>query len=310
MRWGLSGLFLVRSFALVLLRLPFGQRRVICGLRGGILRHNFVPALRDGREGGFSRRRFRARPGFRRCAAPGGVNQAHGDIEVLVQLAAEEIGHGGEVRHRLGAARDPLVIRRAVFLGRFGGLSRDIEKAQVRILRFGDLLFGVSRVRHRPLHVGLTRSHPDLADEDVLEEERLGVMGHAQVVDLAVGLLRLQRGLPFAVRAHDHFLHIGDGLLIHFRAEGDCQRRARIALAPHGVRLLLLQHHVAAENARHPQLRLGTGAQHGRQGRPNKGSTKYPHVASSFLAEIHCQTKGDQRNRIRRVVKTSRADSA
>src|SRR5262245_16141085 len=116
------------------------------------------------------------------------------------------------------------------------------------------------RLIDRPLHVGLAGAEPDLADEDVLEDDLiLARDGHR--VRLAVGLHRLQRHLPAPV-----VIGLGADLLAIQRHR---DLLARIGPAPDRQLPVPLEHHVTVDY----RWQLDVGTSRHRDAQPERGNT-------------------------------------
>ena len=164
-------------------------------------------------------------------------------------MSAEEVPGCGPAAYRLGATDLPGAVE--VADGLPGGDPRDLDLADVRVVGGGPLFGGVQAAVDGHLHVRLARAEPHLADEDVLEGERvLPRHGHGQ---RPAGLQRRQRDAPLAVIAG--FRRHGRGVAeLHF------DPLPGIGPAPDLDVLLLLQNHVAAEDVRHPHIRMRTSS--------------------------------------------------
>jgi len=110
-------------------------------------------------------------PGFHRRAAPGRIDQPHGNTQLAVQLAAEEERSGRKAAHRLGSAHLPLAF--AVVLWCFGRTAGNGHMANLRQIGGGLLLFEIAATAHGHGHVRLSRGQPHLAHQDVLQFDRI-----------------------------------------------------------------------------------------------------------------------------------------
>ena len=133
----------------------------------------------DRHEGAVGSQSGEADPGGDGCAAPGGVDEADGDVLAGVDLAAEEEGNGREVGGGGGVARGPgggLVVEGIVV-----GLFVEDEETELTTksgIGGGGNFFvgvfddgGVGEAAEGHLHVGLAGGEPDIADEDVGESD-------------------------------------------------------------------------------------------------------------------------------------------
>jgi branched-chain amino acid transport system substrate-binding protein len=113
---------------------PFLQSRFVSGL--GLLRIELLDRARQAfvivLEGGHGVERFLAGPSLGRRAAPRGEDKADGNIEGLLQIAAEKIADSREVTHRLGIAFQPA-----------GRLERLLRLAGGRILHCKETDVGI-----------------------------------------------------------------------------------------------------------------------------------------------------------------------
>jgi hypothetical protein len=146
---------------------------------GGFAVHPFCLGREDGQKGGVGGESVEAGPGFGGGASPGGVDDPDRDVLVLVlksflQVACEEVGHGGEGLRSLGGAESPAGSGFDVFERVIGGVFFDAEESDVRVVGGGDLFgrvldLGV-RVEacERHLHVGLAGGEPEIAEENIV----------------------------------------------------------------------------------------------------------------------------------------------
>ena len=132
----------------------------------------------DGHEGGVGGEAVERGPGLGGGAAPGGVDEADGDVFALAELAAVEEGDGGEAGGGGGVRGGPG--GGGVFGGDVGGVVGDEQEADLREVGGGDLFVGVfddggvGEAAEGHLHVGLAGGDPDVADEEVGEGEGRG----------------------------------------------------------------------------------------------------------------------------------------
>ena len=125
-------------------------------------------------------------------------------------------------------------------------LAADVEEPDLRMVRFLDLV-----PIHRPPHVGLPPANPNLAQEHVLELDRLPPARDGHGVGLAVGFAGREHHLPAPGLV---------GLALRGLAEeGDGDRCIRIRIPKHRDRQLLLDDHVVAEDLGRPDLGGGGG---------------------------------------------------
>ena len=196
-------------------------------------------------------------PGGDGCAAPGGVDEADGDVLAGVDLAAEEEGDGGEAGGGGGIAGGPgggLVVE-GIVVGFFVEDEEMDLAADVRIGGGGDLLVGVlddGRAREAAkghLHVGLAGGEPDVADEDVGEGNRCSPVDGEGVG--AAGWFRCEVKGPRA-----EVVGFGRGVLM---AEVDGDSSAGCVPAPDVNGTITLEDGVVAEHVREAGLARGLG---------------------------------------------------
>ena len=92
-------------------------------------------------------------------------NQAQRDAELLLQVAAKEVANRRKITHRLRACRDPSTDH--IRLGLVRSLARHGEQPCIIVGRLGDRVAAAVTLLERPLHVRLTATDPDFADQDV-----------------------------------------------------------------------------------------------------------------------------------------------
>ncbi len=97
---------------------------------------------------------------------------AMGMFRSFLQIAREEVAHGGETRRGFGGGGLP-AFRVDVFHRIVRRLFFDVEKPDVRIVCGGDLVFGVIGLAQTEFHVGLPGCEPDIADQDVRYGDRV-----------------------------------------------------------------------------------------------------------------------------------------
>ena len=185
-----------------------------------------------------------ADPGFGSAAAPGVVDESDGDVEHLVEDATVEEADGAEVADSCRGAGLPGAFE--VVLGFLGADLRDGDEADVGEFGRGDFEVGVPGGTDGPLHVGLAGAEPDFADEHVGEIAGGGALD-GDFGGLGVRGDGVESNGPFA---------IGTGFgSLGLAGEGDCHLGAWGIPAPDGVGVLLLEHHVVANDG--GQLEFG-----------------------------------------------------
>ena len=107
-------------------------------------------------------------PRFDVAAAPRGVDDADRNAECFAQIAREVVRHGREAAGMRGVRARPLAAGN-VGLRRVRPRDRNLELAQERVVRDGDLMRTAAGLRERPFHVRLPRRNPDVAHEHVVE---------------------------------------------------------------------------------------------------------------------------------------------
>ncbi len=214
---------------------------------------------------------FRTGPCFGHGAAPGAMDEADRYAEFAMESSAEEVGRGRELGDAVGAASTPAA-RLDVGQRPHGRGALDLKKPDLGIVGARDLGLEIeysppAGERHR--HVGLSRRQPDLAHQNVREEE------------------------PFAVAVDDYLVRAAGGEGIEIDSPGTVTGRSRhLALAGDGDRYfragacrtpnrnfhLALQHHVIGEQSRKPESGGGERSGAGRRAeRPeDEGEEQYP----------------------------------
>ena len=189
-----------------------------------------------------------AGPGFDRRAAVVAVDEPDGHVQAFVQVATEEVAHGGEGADGFGRADLP---RHAVKVGQRSGFvhAGNGDEADLRVVGGGDLGGGVVGPLDPPRHVGLTAAKPDLTDQHVGEADR-GVAAAHRDDERVADRERGKFGGPVAVGVGR-----GGGGLV---AGGDGDFGPRLGPAPHGQGDVALQDHVVAEQGGDAQ-RCGRG---------------------------------------------------
>ena len=164
-----------------------------------------------------------------------------GTCRAFSRIPSEEIADGREVLHRLGRTDVPLPFDGRQRRQRF--LLRDAEVADPWVVGGRDLLFPVvdrllsDAQAELPLHVRLAAGDPNLADENVVEDDlvRPGDRQHER----AAGQERRQMRQPFTVGAGRD----GDRLFGDLHRDGFTRSRR----APDRHLRALLQHRVISE---------------------------------------------------------------
>ena len=166
-----------------------------------------------------------------------------------MDLASEEVTHGGEVASRLGAALHPLA--GAVLLGRFRHFSRDRKQSNLRVLRGRDFLFGVGRIPNGPLHVGLPGTDPHLARQNIPDGYR--VLAFQRDLIRPPNARGSQAKRPFALLVRL------DPPVGAMPAHRDADLFARIGPSPQRNALPRLQDHVVPDDCRQADIRVRRG---------------------------------------------------
>ncbi len=238
-------------------RQGLGQRVAVFSVLGRL-------RVEDGFHLGDGGEPHRRRPGLDERPAPGRLDQADGNAEPLVELEAEVKSDSRERPNRFGRARLPLrlhVLHRPICCA-----LRDEEEPHARIVGAQDVRNGVGQPRHGPLHVGLPRAHPDLSDENVLDDDRgaLGAAdGHFERAFRRFRLERIEDDPPRPVGG-------SHGLLL-LAVEQDRDRLVLAGPSPDRNGLVLLDDHVVADDR--GQLDLSgqaAGQESGEDGRHDK----------------------------------------
>src|SRR6185369_10283352 len=99
------------------------------------------------------------------------MNETDRRLEVLVEFASKEVADGGKVRGFFGRGDDPMSRHVAERRGR--RLFLDREQTYFRIPGLGERGSRVVGIAKRPLHVRLPRANPNLADQHVLDRQRV-----------------------------------------------------------------------------------------------------------------------------------------
>src|SRR5204862_2595038 len=101
----------------------------------------------------------------RRRPTPIGFDQAHRNLERLMELAAEVILYSRESRYR-GWGHE-LPGRLYVLGGLVGYRALDMKNVDRGVICLGDLFLFIVGTLHRKLHVGLPGAQPNLAYQHV-----------------------------------------------------------------------------------------------------------------------------------------------
>ena len=239
---------LALGLRLVGFELPLGHLLVVVGLGGGKVGLHLDPAFHERLQLLVGGELVALHPGLGGAAAPGVIDQADRHAERLVELPAEEIADGRKIAHRVGRAGGPLAVEVPLWLLRAHLRHRD--QADVGKLCGRLLEVGVVGVVDAPLHVRLAGTDPDLADEHVVERDRVLALD-GERVRAAVFLHGIEEHVPHAVGA--------GGGRVGLAAERYRDRLARISLAPDFVLDALLEHHVVAEHVVERHVSPGWG---------------------------------------------------
>ncbi|HXT13464.1 MAG TPA: hypothetical protein VN873_18065 [Candidatus Angelobacter sp.] len=187
------------------------------------------------------------RPGLDARAAPGGFNEADGDVQVGVNFAAEEITGGGKLGgfERVRIAGAPGAELFEIVERRGGKLFFHFEEPDVRVVAGGEFFRGIEAgllaglVADGFFHVRLAGAKPDFADQNV--GERFGFAG------LNDERLREESGVEFFELHEPAALFVGvggGGLAVEIYRD----LRAGRGPTPNRHGLLLLENHVITEN--------------------------------------------------------------
>ena len=160
-------------------------------------------------------------PGFRAGAADRGDNHTNGLLELSADGGSEIISGGGETSNGVRASDFPGTLD--VFDGSSGRDALDKEDADAVIARLGDGFFRGKGGTDSPVHIGLTGTHPDFADDDVFGDMGLRPGLNHQVL-ASFGRLQTREG-----RLEDAIGTRGSGGF--YIAIDDFDRRTRLRLA-------------------------------------------------------------------------------
>jgi hypothetical protein len=179
----------------------------------------FAAALHEGEDAVLLGFQFRvlvergvAHPRLDGGAADGGEHEADRPMEIGLDFPGEIIGDAGAVAGGVGGGDEPLA--RHIFLrGEELRPALGHEPAELRIGGAGDLVVAVGGGVEGELHVGLSGGEPDVADEDVRDDEAV-FAGDDEVEGAGVFRGQVEVRVPAAVGAGDDFrcrLVEGDG---------------------------------------------------------------------------------------------------
>ena len=179
-------------------------------------------------------------------AAPGAVHEPYGHVELLVELAAEEVGQRREVGHRGGGAYlPPAVVDGRVFLRRERQCVRHLQQAYERVGGIGHFLLVVEHAApalHGHFHVRLPAAQPYLAGIEVVEQGGLAVVeAYPERASACVGNFEAEGELSFVVGLKFNFFAL--------QAEGYGYVCSRRCFAGNGYHCVVLQHHSACEES-------------------------------------------------------------
>ena len=194
-------------------------------------------------------------PGLGARTADGRDDETDGLLEIGPEFATEIESGGGEARHGLRIGQHP---RAALDIldGLGGGNPPDSEHADAGVGRTAHRILQRMRRIDGPVHVGLTGTDPDFADDDILRHELLVARVDDEIGTLLGGLETLERGAEDTIGACDS---LGLGF-----AERDGHLGAGSGLAIDGG-LTGLEHGVVGEET--VQLELS--------GRNERGAAKH-----------------------------------
>ena len=197
-------------------------------------------------------------PGLDGGPAARGVDDADGHVAGLVDPAREDVADGREFADRLGRAHVPValaevpaepvapLVQAGKALLEFRALAvGDGQDADLGEVRGDDFERAVLDFRELELHVALPAEHPDVTDEDVVENESLALAFDRHLLRVALRGHGGQRDFPRAV-----FAGLGRRLLA---GERDRDLFARLGPAPDVDRLVPLEHHVGLEDVANAQ---------------------------------------------------------
>ena len=137
---------------------------------GGLFVNHLCPRGEDGHERSIGAESVKAGPRLGRGSSPRRLDQADGHTQLLLQIAREEVGDGGEVGGGFRSARGPSfgfdIFQRIVCR-----LVLHQEQANLGILCRRDFRLCVDQAGHGELHVRLARCDPDVTDKNVVEHD-------------------------------------------------------------------------------------------------------------------------------------------
>ena len=249
------------------LLLPLGQRDFVPLQGFRVSLDGLGVAVEDGLELRVGGQHGPAGPRFGRGSAVRRVDQADGNVELLLEVFAEEVAHAGEAGHGGGSTLGPGAVD--VGLRLVGPFSGNGEEANLGIGRLGDHGFGVVAAIERHRHVRLPATDPDLADQDVVEDDCVfaldGQFGRSTRGE------RFERDAPLAAVGPS-----GDGLAL----EPDGHFLAFVGRTPNRHVHCLLEDRVVAEQ------RVGCNVRRGRQ-RPEADQDQAQPKKAFRLVHLH-----------------------
>jgi len=221
-------------------------------------------------------------PRFRDRAAPVAADQPDRPLQMGPQFLAKEIRHRGEITRIVRIAYHPfsrliavgfMIRRLAPPLEWRGNIAHrldrsragDAKQTQLRILCFRGFVLAIVVVGQRGLHVRLPGSQPHVADQDVLEGQRIlslnchrrgrGAIGKRRKIDPPGSIRTGRRGSLMVSN--------GDGYLLSW-----------FGRAPHGDLAFLLEYHVIAEDGGDMNIASGDRRMEGNRDQKRKGGTE------------------------------------
>ena len=226
-----------------------GHLRGEIGVPAGILRRELLLFLHVVTESRVGLQGRRIGPDLRGGAAPRVLDQADGPLEHSAQVLPKVVVRGAELADRLRGANFPGVCarhrRRKIVARSQRQVPRHRAEAKLPVVRLRRCPGRVVRLGQRQFHVRLPGAEPDLADEHVVERDRVRP-GDPQRSGRRSRRKRGKIHAPLAVRPSRRFRP--------FAAEGDDHLFLRIGPAPDRQRCVLLQDHVVAEDAGQPHV--------------------------------------------------------
>ncbi len=188
-------------------------------------------------------------PGIGGRAAPGGIDEADGDVFLCGNFAAVEVRDGGELCSGFRSAEGPGI--GDVVEWEIGAFAIDDEETEFGIRRRGDFLVGIlddgaaREALEGHFHVGLAGGEPDVADEKVGKGDVGAIAGEGEGVGSARGFRR-EPEAEGAAGVDDR----GDGLRVEFGGEV----RAGRGPSPDVDGAIALEDGVIAEHVREANL--------------------------------------------------------